>query len=243
MQDELDFLDLVILKKINAESTVEKFGPIINTSFFDAANLLGTMKIKGLVDIAPSVGGISRIVLTTFGEDVLRIAQEKAQGELEAIDEAILHSIASGNKELEKITESLNIRSSDLAYHLNKLVEQNFIDYEVRLAKVFFVLTEKGFNFVGFVKSSPTQQQLPHVQKEEDKELENKQLENKQQSETKKEEKATDKTESVKQKITLQMRLSKLQYYIFKYAYLIVIIFIIILLVFIFAQDKSAKFL
>ncbi|MCX6772534.1 MAG: hypothetical protein NTV88_02060 [Candidatus Micrarchaeota archaeon] len=85
--NELSFLDIAILRKIDAESSVEKFGSMINTSFFETANLLGTTKIKG---------------------------------------------------------------------YMNKLIAQNFMDYEMKSAKVYFVLTEMGFNATGGVRVQST---------------------------------------------------------------------------------------
>jgi hypothetical protein len=47
---------------------------------------------------------------------------------------------------------SLNIRSGDLTYHINKMVSQGFMDYEVRSAKAALMLTEQGFNATGGIK-------------------------------------------------------------------------------------------
>ncbi|MEM4633827.1 MAG: hypothetical protein QW275_01600 [Candidatus Anstonellaceae archaeon] len=152
--DELTFLDLAILKKIDAESSVEKFGSLINTSFFETANLLGTMKIKGYINIESSVGGISRVSLTDAGASILQVAEQKSKEPLEPLDNAILHALASGAKDLESIQKALNVRNADLAYHINKLVSQGFMDYEVRSAKVYFVLTESGFNLTGGIRIS-----------------------------------------------------------------------------------------
>ncbi len=150
--NELTFLDLVILKKIDDESSVEKFGSIINTSFFETANLLGTVKIKGYINIESSVGGISKVTLTDAGKSLLAVAQKKASDPSDPLDDAILQALAGGTKELGTMQGSLNIRSADLAYHLEKLVSQGFIDYTVKSAKVSFMLTEKGFNETGGIK-------------------------------------------------------------------------------------------
>jgi len=63
MGEELTYLDLLVLRKIDSDSSVEKFGQQINTSFFETANVLGTMKIKGFVDIQSSIGGQSPLVV------------------------------------------------------------------------------------------------------------------------------------------------------------------------------------
>jgi hypothetical protein len=139
---------------------VEKFGSVINTSFFETANLLGTMKIKGYLNIEPSVGGLSRITITEAGKGVLLIAEKKAAEPIEPLDNALLHALAGGATTLEAVHATLNVRSADLAYHINKLVAQGFADYTARSSKVFFTLTEQGFNSTGGVKvgaSAPAQ--------------------------------------------------------------------------------------
>ncbi|MEM4554582.1 MAG: hypothetical protein QXT25_01905 [Candidatus Anstonellaceae archaeon] len=164
---DLNFLDLVILKKIDADSTVEKFGSLINTSFFETANLLGTIKLKGYINIESSIGGASSVYLTEEGKKILEVASQKAKEPLSPLDNAILQVLASGARDLDSMQHALNIRSSDLAFHINKLVEQGFMDFEVRSAKVHFLLTESGFNITGSIKASTfpgTQQEVPSRQ-------------------------------------------------------------------------------
>ena len=156
--NELSFLDIAILRKIDAESSVEKFGSMINTSFFETANLLGTTKIKGYINIESSVGGISKVTITDAGSSILAVADQRSKEPVEPLDNAILHAVAGGSRELDALQSALGIRSADLAYHLNKLVAQNFMDYEMKSAKVYFVLTEMGFNATGGVR---VQQTLP----------------------------------------------------------------------------------
>ncbi|MCX8175157.1 MAG: hypothetical protein N3E51_03045 [Candidatus Micrarchaeota archaeon] len=154
--NELTFLDLVILRKIDSESTVEKFGPLINTSFFETANLLGTVKIKGYINIESSVGGSSRVTITDAGSSILAVASQRAKEPLEPLDNAILHAVASGARELEALQNAINVRSADLAFHIFKLVSQGLMDYEVRSAKVRLLLTEAGFNATGAVRVQQT---------------------------------------------------------------------------------------
>lgn len=154
--NELTFLDIAILKKVDAESSVEKFGSIINTSFFETANLLGTVKIKGYINIESSVGGISRVTMTDAGNSILSVADARSKEPVEPLDNAMLHAVAGGSRELDSLQQSLGIRSADLAYHINKLVSQGFMDYEVKSAKVYFVLTEMGFNATGGVRVQQT---------------------------------------------------------------------------------------
>jgi len=150
--NELTFLDLVILKKIGADSTVENFGSAINTSFFETANLLGTLKIKGYVNIESSVGGISKVVIADAGKGILALAEKKAAEPIEPLDSALLHALAGGAKTPEALQSALNIRSGDLAYHINKMAAQGFMDYDVRAASASLMLTEQGFNSTGGMK-------------------------------------------------------------------------------------------
>ena len=150
--NELTFLDLVILKKIDANSSVENFGSTINTSFFETANILGTVKIKGYVSIESSLGGISKVAITDAGMGILALAEKKSAEPIEPLDNALLHALAGGAKDPEALQSQLNIRSGDLAYHINKMVAQSFMDYEVRSGKVGLMLTEQGFNSTGGVK-------------------------------------------------------------------------------------------
>lgn len=154
--NELSFLDIAILRKIDAESSVEKFGSMINTSFFETANLLGTTKIKGYIGIESSIGGISKVTITDAGSSILAVADQRSKEPIEPLDNAILHSVAGGARELDALQAMLGIRSADLAYHLNKLIAQNFMDYEMKSAKVYFVLTEMGFNATGGVRVQST---------------------------------------------------------------------------------------
>jgi hypothetical protein len=154
--NELNFLDLVILKRIDANSSVESFGSTINTSFFETANLLGTVKIKGYINIETSIGGISRVTITDAGTGILTLAEKKAEGPVEPLDNALLHALAGGAKDPEALQSTLNIRSGDLAYHINKMVAQGFMDYDVRSGKVGLMLTEKGFNSTGGMKVQGT---------------------------------------------------------------------------------------
>ncbi|MFA6328421.1 MAG: hypothetical protein WCY41_03170 [Candidatus Micrarchaeia archaeon] len=170
--NELTFLDLVILKKIDANSSVENFGSQINTSFFETANLLGTVKIKGYISIETSIGGISKVTITDAGMGILALAEKKAAEPIEPLDNALLHALAGGAKDPEALQSQLNIRSGDLAYHINKMVAQSFMDFEVRSSKVNLMLTEQGFNSTGGVKvqGAPVPTAQPSAQAEEKKE-------------------------------------------------------------------------
>ncbi|MFH1095731.1 MAG: hypothetical protein V1728_05945 [Candidatus Micrarchaeota archaeon] len=159
MEEEINYLDLLILKKIDAESSVERFGSHINTSFFETANLLGGMKIKGLIEIQTAIGGQSPITITGYGTDIIAEAERKYAEPLDTLDRAILHTLAGGVRDLQGLSSVINIRPKDLAFHLYKLRAGNYIEHEVRSAKVSFLLTEKGFNLVGMVRAIGAQPQ------------------------------------------------------------------------------------
>ncbi|GEM_PF-783658 len=147
--EDTNYLDLIILKKIDASSSVEKFGTMINTSFFETANLLGTLKVKGLLDFQTSIGGQSPVALAGEGKEFLEHASRKAGEEIDQLDRAILSLLAGGVRDLGALTSAINIRPKDLAFHLNKLKVSDYVDYEVRSSKVSLSLTEKGFMLAG----------------------------------------------------------------------------------------------
>jgi hypothetical protein len=144
MTNNINYLDIIILKNIDDNSTVEKFGPIINTSFFETANILGSMKVKGLIDIHSSIGGLSPIVVLDAGRDVISMAIKKAAEPLDDLDYEILSNLRKFN-ELSLLEKNLNINSSDLAFRLYKLKSGGYISDQVQSARVFISLTEKGF--------------------------------------------------------------------------------------------------
>ncbi len=161
---ELTFDDILILQRIDADSVVERFGSKINASFFEAANMLGTLKLKGLVDIEASPG-LSKVWLTPTGKSVLEKAKAMAGEEISPLDFSILQAVARGAKDAKGAAAMLNIRSSDLAFHLDKLLEQGFIDSSMKMGKVTIVLTEKGFMHVSdSLPPLPAMQQAPGQQ-------------------------------------------------------------------------------
>lgn len=148
--EELTFTDLAVLERIDETTVVERFGSRINSSFFDAANMLGTLKQKGFIDFRSQFPGPSEVFLTDTGKMVMALAKEKSAQELDRLDEIILSTIANGYKEPRRIEEKLNIKSSDLAYHLGRLAAQNYAGYTLRSGKVEFALTEEGFKRAGY---------------------------------------------------------------------------------------------
>lgn len=163
--DETNYLDLIILKKIDATSTVEKFGTMINTSFFETANILGTLKVKGLIDIQSSMAGQSPIMLTGEGKETLEHASRKASEEIDSLDKTVLAALAGGVRDLASLSAAINLRPKDLAFRLNKLKVSDYIDYSVRSGKVMLSLSEKGFMLAGGARGAkvPPDGQAPAV--------------------------------------------------------------------------------
>ncbi|MEM2963043.1 MAG: hypothetical protein QXW70_01015 [Candidatus Anstonellales archaeon] len=150
--DELTFLDLAVLRRIDDDTVVERFGSKINTSFFESANLLGSMKVKGYIDFETVLGGMSKVSLTESGRHLLKRATEKAQEDLDSLDDTILAAIGRGTTDPDKISVEISVKPSDVAFRLDKLVYNNYIDYTIRNAKITLALTEAGFNRIGTVK-------------------------------------------------------------------------------------------
>ncbi len=173
MSGEVSFLDLMVLRRIDENSVVEKFGTKINTSFFETANLLGSLKVKGYVDIESSIGGSSPIILTATGRKLLQeVAEKTGEQELDVLDETILKNLASGVRELKVLESAVNVNSRDLAMHLSKLQAQRYIDPSIRSANVNLSLTEKGFTKVGGVKGKSPPEEKSEMNDEEKPEAE-----------------------------------------------------------------------
>lgn len=145
MQENINFIDLVALMRITPDSTVERFGGLINSSFFDASNILGSLKQKGLVDFVTSFPSQSSISVTEEGKKLIADAQEKAATQFDTLDMEILEQISSGKRNLSDLTAVVNVTSKDLALRLNKLSTQKFLAYELRNGNMGITLTEKGF--------------------------------------------------------------------------------------------------
>jgi hypothetical protein len=162
---ELTFEDLLVLKRIDADTVVERFSSKINASFFEAANLLGKLKLKGYVDIEASPG-LSKVWLTEGGKTILHVADARAGEETDNLDISVLRAISGGSNSASGTSKSLNLRHSDLAFHLYRLLAHDLIDYNMHTSKagweVNISLTEAGFNKLG---SSPA----PEAQFEEQK--------------------------------------------------------------------------
>lgn len=145
MQDTINFIDLVALSRITPEATVERFGGLINSSFFDASNILGTLKQKGLVDFITSFPSQSSLTITQEGRQLLEEAHQKSALPVDTLDMAVLSELSSGRRNLPDLASGVNVTPKDLAIRLYKLSEQKFLSYELRNGSINMALTESGF--------------------------------------------------------------------------------------------------
>ena len=144
MTDELNFLDLVALSNITPGLVVEKFGGKINSSFFDGSNILGTLRIKGLVDFTANFPGQSIISLTESGKSILTEAEEKAKAPFDTIDYAIVVQLQGGKRSYVDVGGAVNLRPRDLAMHLYRMGKQQYLVYDIKNGSIDIMLTEKG---------------------------------------------------------------------------------------------------
>jgi hypothetical protein len=145
MSDEINFLDLLTLSKVGPDTVVEKFSSITNSSFFDASNILGALKIKGMIDFTTSFPGQSVVHVTDAGTQLLAEAVEKAREPFDQLDDEIIFQLSRGKRSLTDISGAVNIRGRDLAMHLYKLMVQQYVSAAMKNGSVDISLTEKGF--------------------------------------------------------------------------------------------------
>ncbi len=143
--EDVNFLDLVVLLKITPNMVLEKIGGMINASIFDASNLAGGLKQKGLIDFTATFPGPTTIQLTDAGKMLLTEADVKATEPFDKLDESILMQLSGGKRIPADLGSTLNLRSKDLALRLYKLDKQGFTTYEAKNGAVFIMLTEQGF--------------------------------------------------------------------------------------------------
>jgi len=153
---ELTYDDILFLQRIEDDTVVERFGSKINSAFLETANLLGTLKLKGFVDIVSSPGlSLSKVSLTKEGHAVLQMAEAKAKEEFNSLDLVILKTVSRGARNAASVESALNIRSSDLAFQMNKLQVLGFIDYTLRRGEASISLTTAGFNRASSPQATP----------------------------------------------------------------------------------------
>lgn len=141
--NDLEFIDVIVLKKIDADSTVESFGSRLG-GIFEAANILGGIKLKGYIDIHSIIGN-SPVIITDKGNSILRDLEIHSRNPISKIDLAVLDSIKKGFSEPKQISRMLNINSKDIAYSLNKLWVQSYINVDSHNGKTDINLTTLGF--------------------------------------------------------------------------------------------------
>ena len=144
MADEPNFLDLAALSRITPDLVVEKFGSKINSSFFDGSNILGTLRLKGLIDFTANFPGQSVITVTEVGKQLLKEAADKSNGPFDSIDLAILQQLQAGKRSYLDIGSAVNLRPKDLAMHIYKLGQQQYAVYEIKNGVLDIMLTDKG---------------------------------------------------------------------------------------------------
>ncbi len=141
--NDLEFIDVIVLKKIDADSTVESFGSRLG-GIFEAANILGGIKLKGYIDIHSIIGN-SPVLITDKGNSLLRDLDVHSKNPVSKIDLAVLDSIKKGFSEPKQISRMLNINSRDIAYSLNKLWVKSYINVDSHNGKTEINLTALGF--------------------------------------------------------------------------------------------------
>ncbi len=155
----ISFIELVALTRITPESTVEKFGSLINSSFFDASNILATLKQKGLVDFVTAFPSQSTLKITDKGSELLADVTKRSTEPVDQLDIAILTQLSNGRRGLADLGGALNVAQKDLAVHIYKLAAQQDLTYELVNAVVSMYLSEKGF-----VAVKSQAQQMPQQQ-------------------------------------------------------------------------------
>ena len=144
MADEPNFLDLASLSRITPDLVVEKFGSKINSSFFDGSNILGTLRLKGLIDFTANFPGQSVITITEVGKQLLKEAADKSTMPFDSVDLAILQQLQVGKRSYIDIGNAVNLRPKDLAMHLYRLTQQQYTVYEIKNGMLDIMLTDKG---------------------------------------------------------------------------------------------------
>ncbi len=145
MPDEVTFIDLATITRITPDTTLEKLGSIINASIFDASNLAGALKQKGLIDFMAYYPGPNTIKVTDQGKALMTDADAKALEPFDSLDHEILKQLSGGKRAPADIQKSMNVRPKDLALRLYKLSKQGYTSYELRSGSSEVSLTESGF--------------------------------------------------------------------------------------------------
>ncbi|HVA82592.1 MAG TPA: hypothetical protein VNF06_00310 [Candidatus Aquilonibacter sp.] len=143
--EDINFLDMACLLKIGPDTVMEKFGGLINTSFFDASTIAGTLKQKGLIEFTNDYPGPNGILVTAAGKTLIAEAEAKGSEPFDALDSTILVQMSAGRRLPFELANTLNLRGKDLAFRIYKLYKQNFLIYDLKNGGVELLLTEGGF--------------------------------------------------------------------------------------------------
>lgn len=145
VSEDANFIDLACLLKITPDTLLERFGSAINSSFFDASNIAGTLKQKGLIDFSSNYPGPNGMMLTDAAKALIAEANAKGAEPFDTLDESILNQLSGGKRAPVELGATLNLRPKDLALRLYKLYKQNYLLYELKSGSVELMLTENGF--------------------------------------------------------------------------------------------------
>ncbi|MDE1851511.1 MAG: hypothetical protein KGH69_02380 [Candidatus Micrarchaeota archaeon] len=160
--DEINFTDLACLLQIKPDMALEKFGSAINASIFDASNLAGTLKQKGLIDFTSYYPGPNTLIITDAGKNLIAEADTRSAEQFDILDETILTQLSTGKKAPIEIQNTLNLRPRDLAMRLYKLYKQGLLIYELKSGTVDLLLTESGFLKTSKQKAQPAAKPAAH---------------------------------------------------------------------------------
>ncbi len=145
MPDEVTFIDLSCLLRITPDTTLEKLGSAINASIFDASNIAGSLKQKGLIDFSAYYPGPNTISVTDAGRALIAESDAKATEPFDDLDEAILAQLSGGKRIPVDLQNTLGVRPKDLALRIYKLEKQGFLSYELKSGTAEILLTASGF--------------------------------------------------------------------------------------------------
>ena len=145
MPDEVTFIDLSCLLRITPDTTLEKLGSAINASIFDASNIAGSLKQKGLIDFSAYYPGPNTISVTDAGKALIAESDTKATEPFDDLDDAILIQLSGGKRVPLDLQNTLGVRPKDLALRIYKLEKQGFLTYELKSGTVEILLTAGGF--------------------------------------------------------------------------------------------------
>ncbi|BCS90866.1 MAG: hypothetical protein ARM1_0323 [Candidatus Micrarchaeota archaeon] len=156
------FNELIALTRINDEASVERFSSIMNMQYFDASNLLGSLKAKGLIDFSSiSLTNASKIDITESGKRFFEYALSESTKDIDQLDIELIRRISNGTNDFNNLKKSLNIFETDLTLHLFKLFRKGYVNYSIADANnSYFTLTSSGFILLKNSESNESKEQM-----------------------------------------------------------------------------------